>query len=95
MQVNVLFHKGNKLKSLFKSNLHFPFTQINYLMLFREIIDVQSENHTKSIKNSVGKVIIEAAGTCRVKEKLYFSLTNSLGPTNQQRSMEDEHLGCR
>jgi hypothetical protein len=49
------------LPSLAKKTQHFTITKINWLTLFKEIIAVYSENHTKPI-NTTWRVV-EAGGT--------------------------------
>jgi hypothetical protein len=46
-----------------KKTQHFTITKINWLTLFKEIIAVYSENHTKHIKFKMQLLIVKAAGT--------------------------------
>jgi hypothetical protein len=46
-----------------KKTLHFTITRINWLMLFKEIIAVYSENHMKPINTIEELLIVEAGGT--------------------------------
>jgi hypothetical protein len=45
-----------------KRTPHFTITKINWLTLFKEIIAVYTENHTRINKNS-HELIVEAGGT--------------------------------
>jgi hypothetical protein len=47
-----------------KRTPHFTITKINWLTLFKEIIAVYSENHTKPI-NTECRLIAKGAGTYR------------------------------
>jgi len=46
-----------------KRTPHFTITKINWLMLFKEIIAVYSENHTEPIIQNAELLIVKAAGT--------------------------------
>jgi hypothetical protein len=46
-----------------KRTPNFTITKINWLMLFKEIIDVYSENHTKPINKNTALQIVKTAGT--------------------------------
>jgi hypothetical protein len=53
-----------RIQSVPQRKQHFTITNINWLILFREIITVYSENHTKHIiKNNSELVTVEAGGT--------------------------------
>jgi hypothetical protein len=44
---------------------HFSVTKINWLTLFKEIIPVHTENHTKHINTKCRVLIVEAGGLMR------------------------------
>jgi hypothetical protein len=45
-----------------KETPHCTFTKINWLMLFRSVICIFTENHTKPININEGLLIVEADG---------------------------------
>jgi hypothetical protein len=52
----------NNLVRTAKKTPHFTITKINWLTLFKKIIPVYTENHTKQIKNA-DLLIAKAGGT--------------------------------
>jgi hypothetical protein len=53
-----------------KKTQNFTITKINWLTLFKEIIAVYSDNHTKPINKNVELLIVKAAGTCNYHSAL-------------------------
>jgi hypothetical protein len=46
-----------------KRTPHFTITKINWLTLFKEIIDVYSENHTKPLHTNAALLTVKADGS--------------------------------
>jgi hypothetical protein len=58
---NIYIYKDSARTS--KRTPHFTVTKINWLMLFKEMIAVYSENHTKPINTNTALQIVKVAGT--------------------------------
>jgi hypothetical protein len=60
-------NKTKKCSYYLKETLHVSMTTINWLILFRKIIAVYSENHTKSMNSLCGQnaelLIVKVGGT--------------------------------
>jgi hypothetical protein len=46
-----------------KRTLHITITKVNWLMLFKEVILVYTENHTEPINTNTELLFVKAAGT--------------------------------
>jgi hypothetical protein len=51
-----------------KRTPHFTITEINWLTLFKEMIAVYTENHTRTINKNSHELIVEADGTYSYRE---------------------------
>jgi hypothetical protein len=53
-----------------KKTQHFTITKINLLTLFKKIIPVYTENHTKDIHKNADLLIVKAGGTYNYQQAL-------------------------
>jgi hypothetical protein len=60
-----------------KRTPHFTITEINWLTLFKEIIAVYSEDHTKPYTQCVGLLIVKANGIYSYRSALKGQITTN------------------
>jgi hypothetical protein len=53
-----------------KRTPHFTITKINWLMLFKEVIAVYSDNHTKPINKNTALMTVQADGSYSYRSDL-------------------------